>query len=808
MLLNYLKVAIRNLIRNKFYSFINIFGLTVGITATMLIVLFVNDELSYDRFHTNSDRIYRVGVKGILSGAEFNMATSCSPMASALVAEFPEVESAIRITQFTNVVLKNEEDVFTEPKMLLADSNFFEFFTFELIEGDMKTALKGPNQIVLTEAAALKYFGYDGKNQESPIGMILNVFTSGRACKITGIAKDPPKNSHFIFEVILSMPSWSASQSTQWTSNNLYTYFTIREDADIENTKLKFNGLVEKYVGPEIEQFLGMSLSEFKNGGGDYGYVVEPLTDIHLKSTLGDQIEPGGNITYLYIFTAIAVFIIFIAAINFMNLSTARSSNRAKEVGVRKTVGALRSGLMVQFLAESIFLSMISMVLALALIYLVLDGFNQISAKTLTFNPIDNFWLPGGIFMVSFFTGLISGIYPAVYLTSFRPVEVLKGKLRAGLKSSGIRNVLVVFQFTISIILIICTTVVFRQLIHMQNKNLGLNKENVLVIDNARGLGSNFNAFIDNLKTYPEFLNVSSSNQLPPNIFNNSTFRPVGDKETDHLIYFYSADYDHLKTIGMEMANGRFFSRDFPSDSNAIVLNQAAMRQIGWEDHESRQIFTFNNSMDDPPMDVIGVVRDFNFETLKNEIKPLAIILSPQSNLISIKLASGNLQDRIKLVEDKWKVFAPNAPFEYTFLDQDFAALFKTEQQLGKIFTIFTVLGIFIACLGLFGLSTFAAEQRAKEISIRKVMGASLGSIMTLLTKDFTKLVGISFLISIPLAYYSMSLWLDGFAYKVEIGVITIIASGLSALLITWITVSYQSFKAGNASPVNSLRSE
>lgn len=797
----------RNMLRQKFYSIINIFGLSIGIAATILITLYISDEWSYDRFHTDAERIYRVGIDGILSGQEIKASSSPSPMAATLVEELPEVEAATRIDLFTEIVTRYEDKIFSEPNLLLADSNFFDFFTFEVVAGDAGEALKGPNKIVLTESTAKKYFGYSGTGDSSPLGKTLTLFTTNVECVVTGIIKDPPQNSHFLFTMILSLESTPRGRSTQWTNNSIYTYFKLREGHDILATQDKFDDLVEKYVGPEIEQFLGFNLETFRAQGGEYGYVLEPMLDIHLKSQFTDGPQPGGNITYLYIFSAIAVFIIFIACINFMNLSTARSANRAKEVGIRKTVGALRQRLVGQFMAESVLFSIISMLLAILWIYLSIAPFNQIAAKAIVFDPFGNIVLLPTMLSVALIVGILAGSYPALYLTSFKPAEVLKGKIRAGFRSSGIRSFLVVFQFTISICLIICTTLVYQQLSHIQNKNLGFDKENVVVIDNSRSLGSNQNAFIETIKSYQEVVSVSSSNMLPPAIYNNSVFRPVGEPE-DQLINYYTADFDHLETMEYEMAAGRFFSEDFPSDSNAVVINESAMRQIGWDNYDGKQIYAFFNSMDDPPVNVIGVIRDFNYESLKNEIKPLAIFLRPNNQLTSVRLTAGNTAEKIEFLESKWKEFAPNSPFSFTFLDQNFDALFKAEQQLGKVFLIFTVLAIAIACLGLFGLAAFTAEQRAKEISIRKVMGASASGITVLLSRDFTKLVLISFIISAPISYFTMDWWLSSFAYKINIGVLTFILSGVLAMVISWLTVGYQSIKAALGNPVTALRNE
>ena len=805
MFKNHLKVAFRNLQKQKFYAFINILGLTIGIAATLLIIVYIADELSFDRFHKKVNNIYRVTTKAILSGQTSQIATSCAPFAPTVVEEFPEVDEALRLDRRTNVTVSFGEKSFTEKNLLLADSNFFKVFSFELLQGNPETALKAPNKVVLTESMATKYFGYTGRGDSSPIGKSLKI--GDGTSEVSGIAADPPGNSHFDFDMIVSMNTLGNINNFEWTSNNFYTYLVLNPKANPKEVESKFDKLIEKYVGPEIEKYLGFGLQKFKEEGGDYGYSLQPLTDIHLKSKLDDEIGVNGDINYLYIFGVIAFFIVTIACINFMNLSTARSANRAKEVGIRKAAGAARTGLVNQFLTESMLFSFISTVLALGLIFLVLPSFNNLAGKEISFHLLLKGSVLGGLAGIIIIIGLLAGSYPALYLTSFKPAEVLKGKIRAGFKSSGIRSVLVVFQFTISIGLIVSTLVVYRQLNMMQTSNLGFNKENVFVIDNTFWLGENKEAFKNELRNYNGIINVSGSSSLPPNIESNTVHRAVGENQQEHILYWYRADYNHLATLNLELKAGRFFSEDFPSDSSAVILNETAMKTIGWDSHESQKLITFNRSHDGDVLNVIGVVKDFNFESLKSSIRPLAIVLGG-GNLISARLAPGNLQESIDLIESKWKQYAPDVPFEYSFLDENLESLYRGEQRLSKIFALFTGLAIVIACLGLLGLATFTAEQRSKEIGIRKTLGATAGHVVVLMSKEFTKLVVVSFVLAIPLSYLFLSKWLEGFAYKVDIGVASFLVGGLISLLIAWLTVSYQSFKAAVANPVNSLRSE
>ena len=804
---NYFKVALRTMQRQKFYSFINIFGLTLGMATALFILLYITDELSYDRFHADADRIYRVGIKGRLADQDFNMATAPEPMAAALVEEVPEIEAAVRIRPVKQVIVQYEDKAFTEDVVLLADSNFFSFFSFQLIEGNEKDALRGPNKMVLSETAAKKYFNYQGKGDTSPLGKIILYGTRSVACEVTGIVKDPPANSHFTFSMIQSIDTWAGARQTQWTNNSSYTYYKVAHNAN-PNLQSKFDGLVYKYVGPEIFQYLGISIDEFRQQGGDYRYIPEAMLDIHLKSTFGEQILPNGNIQYLYIFGAIGLFIIVIACINFMNLATARSANRAKEVGIRKTIGAARGRLITQFFSESFLYGIISLSIAIFLVWALLPSFNQLAGKTITMLSLSSLSFIVGMISLVVIVGLGAGIYPALYLTSFQPVEVLKGKIRAGFKSSGLRSFLVTLQFTISIVLIISTLIVFQQVDYIQNKNLGFSKDNVLIIDNANKLGTSKQAFKEMLMKQEGIHNVSYSQYVQPNIGNSSVFRPSGAHQEDILFSYNTIDDDHLATMKMELVQGRNFSKDMASDSMSVMMNEAAFKLIGWNNIDGKEILEYQEDGKGPRYRVIGVVKDFNYESLKNKVRPLLLFYAPDNQMISIRLSGNGIQDNISFIGEKWKGLSGNAPYDYTFIDQEFDALFRAEQRMSAIITVFTVLAIAIACLGLLGLASFTGEQRAKEIGIRKVMGSTVSQVVLLLSSGFTKLVLISFVIAAPLSYYAMSSWLESFAYRIDINLLTVVAGGIASLIVSWLTIGYQSYKAARANPASSLRSE
>jgi len=810
MFKNYLLTALRILLRQKAYAAINIFGLTLGIASSLLILLYIVDELKYDRFHQDIDRMYRVGFIGKLQDTEIYSAQVGLPVGPALMDEAPQVESTVRIVKWNTYPVRFEEKSFTEKKFLVADSNFFEFFNFKLLTGNNKEVLRGPNKAVITEHAARKYFDYKGAGDTSPLGKIFTGGGSGETTfEVSGIAENPPTQSHIQFDFVLSMDSWPDARNGIWINTGCITYFKIKPGMQVEAINTKLDYFVEKYMGGDIEKYLGLTMDQFRAQGNTVGFMTQAMADVHLHSTLSDDLSPNGSIQYVYLFGATAIFIVLLACINFMNLSTARSASRAKEVGIRKTIGAVRQRLIGQFLLESYVYVAIAVILAIALVSGSLNLFNLLAAKELTVSMMYAPLFISGLFIFIVLLGLIAGSYPAFYLTSFKPAEVLKGKIRAGMKSSGIRNTLVVFQFFISIGLIISSMIVYKQLNHLQNVNIGFNKANVLDLLHTINLQHNAEAFRNELLQHPEIEGASYANRLPPNIDWSSVFRPQGT-EQDHLLSMYFADYDQLETMGYTMTKGRYFSRDFLTDSTAVILNEAAAKQLGWlENYDGKVLISFAKDEKGVPLKVIGVMKDFNFETLKNTVKPMAILLGQSPNYeMAIRLSAGNTQEKIQTIEKIWKKYAPHAPFEYSFLDENFDALFRAEQRMSKIILIFTCLAVLIACLGLFGLASFTAEQRSKEISIRKVMGATVAQLMMLLSKDFTKLVVISFIIAIPVTWYGMNQWLQGFAYHINFDAFAVLISGLLAVAIAIFTISFQSLKAAMGNPVDSLRSE
>ena len=804
MLKNYFTIAIRNIRKRKFFASINILGMTIGITACLLIALYIIDEFSYDRFHANADRIYQVGLHKKFGEQDVRSPSICPPLADAMMAEIPEVESTLRFHRWGKPVFRYGEKAFTEDKVIFTESNFFDFFSFKLISGNTKTALKEPNSMVLTETTARKYFG-----NENPLEKLI-LMGEGEdkvPYKITGVVADCPTNSHFSFDVLLSAAGPdNYFKVNAWLNSGVYTYFLLRENTSVSDVEKKFENIVTKYVAPEVQQFLGNSLDQFRKSGGVYSYYTTKITYIHLRSTSQVDIEPGGSMLYIYVFGGIGIFIVVIACINFMNMSTAQSTSRAKEVGLRKTLGSLRSQIIGQFLAESMLYSLVAVALAVVLCYLLLPAFNMLSGKELSMIDLLDVKFMLGVGLMLLIVGLLAGSYPAFYLTSFSPVEVLKGKVSAGFKSKGIRSTLVVFQFAISIFLIIVTSVVYTQINFMQQLQIGMDKKNVLVIETGQRLGKNGEAFRNALIQQAGISKVSFTVNKFPGVYSPGVMRYAGSGG-DHFVGVYRADVDFQDVLKFEMKDGRYFSKDFPSDSTAVVINEAAAKEFGFDKTEGQEILHSPNGTY-VPAHVIGIMKDFNFESYRDNVRPLAIFPFPFSLGNLMVRYEGNAKTVLDNTAKLWKQYANSEPFEYSFMDENFDKLFRSEERMGQVLSVFSCLAIFIACLGLFALAAFTAEQRTKEIGIRKVMGASVRSISMTLTKEFIVLVVIAFIPAATIGWWVSSQWLSGFAYRVDINQFIFVGAGVSAIAIAWLTVGYQSIKAARANPVDSLRHE
>jgi len=800
MFKNYLKVAFRNILKKKFYSFLNLLGLAIGITAGILIILYIQDELSYDKFHPNVEQKYVIGINGKVGSQEFTGIFTPPPLARTLEEEVPAVKKAIRTNSAGDMVFRYQNRAFTEKNVFWADSGFYDFFGYKLLHGDAETALRGPNKAVITQSIAEKYFG-----NQNPIGKTLIAGNNKTSYEVTGVNADPPDNSHFQFDILLSYASSDFSRSDNWLSNSLTTYVELHPDSDISQVETRFDDLIVKYVGPLLEEFMGITVEQLRERGGNYGYFTIPVLDLHLHApNVENNFEPPSDIAYIYIFSAIGIFLIIIACVNFMNLSTASAAGRAREVGLRKTLGSNRGSMIIQFLTESIVYVVLAMLISFVLVYLLLPWFNQLAGKELTLQIFTEPWFLATLGGLSLFIGLVAGSYPAFYLTGFNPVEVLKGKISRGAKSGGFRRTLVTGQFFISIGLIACTILVNQQLQFMQNKNLGIKKENSLVLTNTSRLGNNRQAFKDDLMSDTRVVAASYSNFTIPGTNNITGFsRPTVDQE--YIMAMYYADYEHKDALGFEIAEGRYFSRDFPTDTAAAVINEAAVKEMGLEDPVGKELTFLDN---DQPYRIIGVMKNFNFESLRREILPLVILLTERSNDMIVRFKSDNPREAVNMIESTWDKYSGNEPIDYSFLDQDFEKLFRQEQRLGNVFTVFTIIAIIIACLGLLGLSAYMTEQRRQEIGIRKVLGASTVSIINLLSTEFLKLTGIAFLLAMPVAWYFIQTWLQNFAYRIEVSPMVFILTAVATGVIVIITISRQTLKAALMNPVESIRTE
>jgi len=807
MIRNYIKVALRNLWKNKGYSAINIIGLAAGLATCLLIIMYVWDELSYDKFNEKADRIYRVDSDIKFGGTDMKLAVSSDPMGATLKRDYPQVEQFTRIyaSEGRKLIRKGNEYV-TEPAIAYVDSTFFDVFSFPLIAGNPKTALNDPNTAVISQSGAKKYFG-----TEDVIGKVIET-NEKVSFKITALMKDMPHNSHFKFDILLSMDNVNY-QFGNYLSHNFTTYIVLQKGTDPAIFKSRFRDILDKYLLPQAKAFMSLkSMDEFEKSGNYIEYHLMPLTKIHLYSARFPELAPNGDIQSVYIFSAVALFILLIACINFMNLSTARSSNRAKEVGIRKVLGTERKTLIGQFLTESTLVAVIALIIALSITYFILPFFNDVSNKTLQFsNLFDKKFIPF-LILIPLVVGVIAGSYPAFYLSSFQPITVLKGKLAAGFKKSNLRSTLVVIQFSTTIILIIATIVVYSQLNYIQTRKLGYNKSQVLIINNIDALNNQAKAFTTEISGYNGINHATLSSFLPVQNSSRSdntySKEAVMDTKTGLNMQTWDIDEDYLPTMGMELVKGRNFSREFLTDSNAMIINETTAALLGYEDPIGKNVYINDENKNLVPIKVIGVVKNFHFESLRQTVGPLCFRLRRSTGFAIFKINTTDVKSLVSKVESTWKKMAPGMPFSYRFLDESFDEMYRTEQRTGKLAMAFAVLAIIIACMGLFGLATYAAEQRIKEIGIRKVLGASVNNIVEMLSKDFLKLIVISSIIAIPLAWWGMHSWLQDFAYRIDMPWWVFLLAVVIALFIALGTVSFQAIRAALANPVKSLRTE
>jgi len=812
MFTNIFKVAIRNLFKNFGYTIINVLGLAIGLACSILIFLYVNNELTYDRFHEKSERIYRVWITGNMPGTEMRDVHTAPPMAQALLQDYPEVENVTRLGQFRGWIVRKGDRTFheTEREFIFADSSFFDVFDFKLLRGDPSTCLRDPRSVILSERYARKYFG-----NEDPMGKNLRIERDTNFWTVTGIIENAPPNSHIPYEMIGAMSYVGLSRSENWVNNNVLTYFTLSEGADADALEERLYEMVVKYVGPLVEGFMGISLEQFEEAGHSYGYRIQKMTDIHLRSDLNGEMKEGGNIQYVYIFLVVAILILIIACINFMNLATARSTTRAREVGIRKVVGSTRTMLISQFNTESVFLTLISMFFAVIMVYLLLPGYNNLIRLDLDFDIFSNGLIIPLLILFAIFVGLLAGIYPALVLASFKPVSVFKAKTQTGSRKNLLRSLLIVMQFTVSIVILLGTITVNRQLNYMQKKDPGFGKEKVLVLHRSDALQGKIDAFKQDISQNANIISVANSTHIPSSKYwNNAHWLEGWDRSNIITLWTCYTSYDFDKAMDLKIIQGRFFDRSMPSDSLGIVVNEATLRSLGIED-------PLNTRFEDPDDDggvyryypIIGVVKNFHFESMHEEIQPMAIHFM-QGNfegVIVIKLGDGNITATVDFVKRTWEEFNSGYPFEYTWLDDEFGKLFETERRTASILLIFSILSIFISCLGLLGLISYSTNQRTKEIGIRKIMGASVNIVMLLLSKEIVSLLAISTLLSVP-SYFGLKAWLQNFAYTIPFNpavfAALLILVAVFVLMIALLTVSYMSYRAATANPANSLRVE
>ena len=822
MLKSYLLIAFRNHLKQRFYTIINIGGLAVGVASCLIISLFVINELSYDRSFPNAERLYRVDTEIKFGPNHFVIATTSPGFAPALAGDYPEIESWTRLTRTGSRFLQAPDGSETVKvnDVYWADSTLFKVLQVPIIEGDPTTAFNEINSIAISQTIAQTYFP-----GQSALGRSIRFSNQKSEHKVTVVYKDFPRNSHIHPQMILSMLGNEDGRSVSLVGGGDFTtYVLLRPGVSTQSVESKFVDFVDRHVAPQIGEVVGgdFTIEKFRAAGEKWVYTLMPLTDIHLRSDKLGEFEANGSMSYVVLLSSIGLLILGIACVNFVNLSTARSSGRAKEVGVRKVMGSMRSHLVRQFLVESTLLTFVAFALSLVVASLLIPYFNELALQRLSI-PFSNPMFYLGFLGAALLIGLIAGVYPSVFLSAFKPVKVLKGQTALGSRKSVVRSSLVVFQFIISIFLIIGTIVIQRQIDFIQERKLGFQKDQVLVIRDAFNLNGHSKEYKNEMLKNSFVQSGTISGYLPVSgtYRSRDTVWPEGADQSDMSrmvsLMIWKVDNDYIHTLGMKVVEGRDFDPQLTSDSSSVIVNQAAIRKLGFgKDALGKTIITIvgtkDNGVPDPSQTkawtIIGVVEDFHYESMKESIDPLALFMQPNNGSMAFRFDAAHTEDVIDAAEKIWTSIAPDKPFLYSFLDDDFAKMYSYEQRLGKIFATFSILAIIIACLGLFGLTAFTAEQRTKEIGIRKTLGASVPSIVILLSREFGLLVLIAYVIAAPLAWYATDQWLEGYTYKTEIGVFVYLIAGVSALFIAWLTMSYQSIRAAVANPVKSLRSE
>ncbi len=813
MFSNFLKTAIRNLIRNKVFSIINIIGLAIGLAASLIIAMWVFDELSYDKFHQHSDNIYRVERDIVFQGQAFVVPVTGAVYGSTILKDYPEVIDMVRVDPASLSIEDKNKTRYNE-EVIYVDTGFFNVFTFPLAKGDPQTALKEPRSLILSQPTAQKFFG-----DEDPVNQVLRVDWDGDmvSYKVTGVFEKLPKNKHFQFDIVSSFSTleeeYGEERLNTWLSNYLYTYVLLKEGTDKNVLETKFDQIVKDKIIPDYKSFFNNE----DEMDGSFKILLRPITDIHLEAGLMWDIEVQGDVVTVYIFSVIALLILLIACFNFMSLSTALAGTRSLEVGIRKTVGSTKNQLIWQFIGESVITAFIAFIIALGIIQFVLHSFNTLTDKNLSlisFGQLNNLSV---LIAIVLGTGFISGIYPAFYLSAVKPIVVLKGRLREVKGKFSFRQILVVLQFTISIALIIGTLTALKQMKYVQNKPLGYDKENLMVLKvESSEVVNRFNAFKNDLLKNPMIQMVASSNRVPAEREYSDSGWETDKQEEVFLSRLFAVSYDFFETFEIEMAAGRSFSEDFPTDKNfKVIVNETAIKKLGFTSAEDAIGEKFHVDWIAENIDslatgqIIGVTKDFHFQSLRNKIEPLALFLYEDwMSRITIRYAPGMDKETIQFVENVWNDHFPDVQFTYSFINDYITTFYQAEVKLQTILLIFTILAIFIACLGLFGLAIFVAQQRIKEIGVRKAMGASVSNIVYILSKSFSKWVIIANILAWPLAWYLLTEWLSTFQYSIRLNIWLFVISGLLALVIALLTIIYRSYIAARRNPVDALRYE
>lgn len=806
MIINFFINALRSLRKQPGYLLLNIAGFAIGLTSFIFITSYVVHELSFDRFHKNYKNIYRIKVIGRMSGGKIDQAITAAPMAQAMLKDYPEILQATRVRGYGDWLVGYEDNRFNEDGVLFADSTFFDVLSFRLLRGDPGTALVRPRSLVLTEDYALKYFG-----TQDPMGKKMSFEADTNLYTVTGVVQNVPDNSHIKFDMLASMSTYPGqANSTMWLSHNFFTYILVKEGTDKAALQAKLQDLITRYVGEQIQRFLGYSIDDFRKAGNDFSYVLEDLKDLHLKGATQYNPEPLGSPSTVRIFGVVAILIMIIAIVNYINLATAKSVTRAREVGVRKASGAAKSGLVIQFLGESVILTALGGVVAVLLVLALTPAFNQLlglHVPAILFRGYG--WLAGfGVLIV--LTGIFAGFYPAFVLASFNPVDVLKGTLNPGSMSRRLRAALVVIQFTISILIIIGSIVIYSQLSLMTRKDLGFNKENLIVIRRVDAFFMQMAAFRDRLLQIPGVKAVGFSRAVPGTTFNNNAF--LKDEDPDRNTFLLNqtqVSYDFPQTLGVQLAQGRFFSTEYSTDSTAVLINETAVKNLGLTDPVGKYLLLPAGPDQFIRIKIIGIMKDFNIESMHKEITPVIFtVLGRQGGdqFATVRLTGNDINATIKEIEKTWKTFAAKQPFQYDFFSDRWNNLYASELKTGKIFIIFSILAIFIACLGLIGMMTYITNKRTKEIGIRKSYGAESSEVLVMLSKEVFYLILISSLIAYPLAFFASRYWLQGFADRISVSPLVFFLSTLIGFCIGWISISYQAFKAANYNPANALR--